>query len=434
LWGPAGTAGAAEARTFGLPLAQRTLLAFVRAGVRDFTLIGDAAETARVAALFGGERFASVRIGVATAEEPLLPWLSSTGDCLLARWDCLYDRRLVARFVAETRGALTSVAAVDFRAEALRAQEGAPRAASFRAPAALAAGENLRAAGRGLVAPDGVLCGLAHLSPSFARAFADAPLASRSLENALSLLARREPVATWPVRELWQFVRAGTAERSADLLLVRRKVLAGAVGVSDGLVARHVNRPLSRRITERLVRWDRVSPWQVSLASFFTTLGAGLAFALGHATTGGIAAQLASVLHGVDGEVARIRYQDTPVAGVLDALLDRVGDAVLIGGMTLYAWLMGAGDSAIALGFAAVAGSSLSLALRESHKSQLPRADDAEREGRWRWLLLGREGRLFLTLVAGMTGYVEAVLAYLAIGTHVHAGASLLRIRSEARA
>src|SRR5262245_50447284 len=89
LWGPAGTAGAAEARTFGLPLVERTLLAFVRAGVRDFTLIGDAAEAARLAALFAAERFAGLRVGVAAPGEPLLRWLSSENDCFLARWDCL---------------------------------------------------------------------------------------------------------------------------------------------------------------------------------------------------------------------------------------------------------------------------------------------------------------------------------------------------------
>ena len=35
-------------------------------------------------------------------------------------------------------------------------------------------------------------------------------------------------------------------------------------------------------------------------------------------------------------------------------------------------------------------------------------------------------------LVAGLTGYVEAVLGYLAVGTHVHAGLRMYRIRSEA--
>jgi CDP-L-myo-inositol myo-inositolphosphotransferase len=203
------------------------------------------------------------------------------------------------------------------------------------------------------------------------------------------------------------------------------------VGVSDGVIARHLNQPLSRRITERLLSRD-VSPWQISLASFAATLAAGLSFAMGHATTGGLVAQFASVLNGVDGEVARVRYQDSAFGGVYDALLDRIGDAALIGGMTLYAWLMGAGHSAVALGFAAVAGSSLSMLVKEKYGTQFARRWGEERDGRWRWLLLGRDGRLFLSLLAGLTGHVEAVLAYLALGTHLHAGVRIFRIRSEA--
>jgi CDP-L-myo-inositol myo-inositolphosphotransferase len=168
------------------------------------------------------------------------------------------------------------------------------------------------------------------------------------------------------------------------------------------------------------------------VASFLSTLTAGLAFAIGHASTGGLIAQFASVLDGVDGQVARVRYQDSPFGGVYDALLDRIGDAALIGGMTLYAWLMGAGHSAVALGFAAVAGSSLSMLVKEKYGTQFGRVYFPEREGRWRWLLLGRDGRLFLSLVAGLTGYVEIVLAYLAVGTHLHAGFRIYRIRSEA--
>ena len=102
--------------------------------------------------------------------------------------------------------------------------------------------------------------------------------------------------------------------------------------------------------------------------------------------------------------------------------------------MTLYAWLMGSGNAVVALGFAAVAGSSLSMLVKEKYGTQFARGWAEERDGRWRWLLLGRDGLLFLSLVAGLTGYVEAVLAYLALGTHVHAGVRILRIRSEARA
>jgi CDP-L-myo-inositol myo-inositolphosphotransferase len=174
-----------------------------------------------------------------------------------------------------------------------------------------------------------------------------------------------------------------------------------------------------------------VKPWQISVASFAATVAAGLAFAVGHAATGGLMAQFASVLDGVDGEIARIRYQDSAFSGVYDALLDRIGDAAVIGGMTLYAWLMGAGHSAVALGFGAMAGSSLSMLVKEKYGTQFSRPYGPERETRFRWLLLGRDGRLFLSLVAGLTGHVEAVLAYLAVGTHIHAGVRIYRIRSE---
>ncbi len=435
LFAPPGSRPAAASpwanTVFGLEPVERTALAFQRAGVREFVVAGDSEVAAGVAGLLARGRCAGLRVRAASEAESLLALLGDGGTWYVARSDTLYDRRLVARFVEQTRGAETSVVAVDFRREALSAQEGAPRTASLRIGPGSSPAEVLHAAGHGLMAPDGVFSGLARVHASFGRTLEDAPPAFRSVENALSLLARREPVATWPVLELWQAVRSEPGAREADLALARRKLLAGAVGVADGLVARYVNRPLSQRITLRLLGWN-VARWQVSIASFFATLAAGASFAMGHATTGGLMAQFASVLDGVDGEVASIRYQDSPFGGVYEALLDRVGDAAVIGGMTLYAWLAGAGNSAVALGFAAVAGSSLSMLVREKYGTQFLRSYATEREGRWRWLLLGRDGRLFLALVAGVTGYVEAVLAYLAVGTHLHAGVRLYRIRSEA--
>jgi CDP-L-myo-inositol myo-inositolphosphotransferase len=425
---------AAPARrpVFGLQLVERTVLAFLRAGVRDFVITGDPEAAAQVAASLAAGRCREAKLRLLAPHESLVPVLEGDAARFVVRTDYLYDRRLIARFVEETRSAPATVAAVDFRADALAAQDGAPRTASWRPDAA---GDEmrarLRAAGRGLMAPAGVLAGLARVGPSFARALEDAPPHYRSIENALTLLARREPVDTFAVAELWQAVRTTPGPEEMDLATARRKVLAGAVGVADGVIARYLNRPLSRRITERLLSRD-VKPWQMSVASFFGVMFAATAFAMGHATTGGLLAQFSAVLDGVDGEIARIRYQDSPFGGVYDALLDRVADAALIGGMTFYAWLMGAGHSAVLLGFAAVAGSSLSMLAKEKYAAQYRRDWATEREGVWRWLLLGRDGRLFLTLVAGVTGHVEAVLAYLAVGTHLHAGARLVRMRSEA--
>ena len=116
--------------------------------------------------------------------------------------------------------------AVDFRRDALLAQQGAPRVAGWHASRGVGPGEGVSRAGHGLRAPDGVLVGLARVTTSFARALEDAPPEARSLENALSLVARREPVATHSVAELWQAVRSEPAAQVDDVVLARRKVLA----------------------------------------------------------------------------------------------------------------------------------------------------------------------------------------------------------------
>lgn len=414
---------------FSLTPIERTALAFARAGVRRFVLAGDPEAVRAAESVLRGGPCRSLRIRSVTHVA------TAVGDesFFLARGDCHYDRQLVARFVADNATAVDSVVAVDFRPEAK------PRAADLPLVAVWSREDErscVQRVARRLVGGDGILVGLALATPAWARAVDAARDASDDVEvparaeslwlGALAALLAREPVSTWAVAERWQCVR-----RIEDVPRARREVLAGAVRVGDGVIARHLNRPISLRITERLITWP-VKPWQVSVATFGLTLLAGLSFAIGHATTGGLLAQSASVLDGVDGELARVRYQDSAFGGLYDALFDRVGEAAVIGGMTLYAWFAGAGALGVALGFAALAGNSLSMLVKEKYGTQFQRPWCAEREGRWRWLLLGRDGRLFLALLAGVTGQIEVVLAYLAVGTHVQAGVRLVQVRSEA--
>jgi phosphatidylglycerophosphate synthase len=420
------TSGAERIPIFGLTPVERTVLAFRRAGVREFLLAGDPSAVAAAQATLRTGPCRGVRV---RACEDSLPVLRRGERFWIARTDCHYDRRLIVRFVESARQACGSVAAVDLRRDAVISHPGAANVALWsRGAARTSTGTTgaLRKAGRGLVSPDGVLTGLAVGTMTLARALEELAPDPRGLERALALVAERELVESFGVAEPWQEL-----ETDADVTLARRKVLAGAVGFSDGVVARHLNHPISRRITERLLSRN-IKPWQVSVTVFLLSLAAGAGFAIGHAATGGCLAQLASVLDGVDGELARVRYQDSPFGGVYDALLDRVGDAVVIGGMTLYAWLTGAGHVAVVLGFAAVAGSSLSMLVKEKYGTQFQRTYTDDREGLFRWLLLGRDGRLFLALIAGVTGQVVPVLAYLAIGTHLHAGLRIYRIRTEA--
>jgi len=393
-------------------------MAFARAGVRRFLVAGDPAAAAETVQVLRTGACHKLRVRAVTS----LVAAVGDGPFYLSRTDCHYARDLIGRFAAETREAIDSVVALDLRAESRKRGEELPLAARWggddRAP--------IQRIGRRLVAADGVLAGLAVGTTTWARALEGCRQREDPWLVALGAVIRREPVESWAVAERWHAVH-----KTPDVAAARREVLAGAVGVGDGVIAVHVNRPISLRITERLLSRS-VNPWQVSLLSFGMTLAAGLSFAVGHATTGGLLAQGAGVLDGVHGELEQVRFQDSAFRGVYGALLDRIGDAVVIGGMTLYAWVMGAGALAVVLGFGAVAGSSLSMLVKEKYGTQFSKPWVTEREGRLRWLLLGRDGRLFWVLVAGVTGQVELVLGYLAVGTHVHAGARIIRVRAEA--
>ena len=95
----------------------------------------------------------------------------------------------------------------------------------------------------------------------------------------------------------------------------------------DGPVSRLVNRKLSRPITAALMN-TRVQPLHVTLACLALGLTAATLVAtasgLWALALGGLIYQLASVLRGVDGELARLRLQDSEGGAWLDTVTDDV--------------------------------------------------------------------------------------------------------------
>ncbi len=99
-------------------------------------------------------------------------------------------------------------------------------------------------------------------------------------------------------------------------------------GGEDGFISQHINRPLSRRLSVALSRTS-LTPVHITLLSFCI----GLLGAVGLATTdpwfwigGGILIQIASIVDGCDGEIARIKLLQSPQGAWLDTVLDRYSD------------------------------------------------------------------------------------------------------------
>ncbi len=153
--------------------------------------------------------------------------------------------------------------------------------------------------------------------------------------------------------ELWLDVDTPEAFQEAT----RRIDAAMAKGGEDGFISQYLNRPLSRRLSVALSRTP-LTPNHITLLSFFM----GLLGAVGLATTdpwfwiaGGILIQIASIVDGCDGEIARIKLLHSPQGAWLDTVLDRYSDlaiglAVTFAASQLYdaVWIWPAGFTATA--------------------------------------------------------------------------------------
>jgi len=103
----------------------------------------------------------------------------------------------------------------------------------------------------------------------------------------------------------------------------------------DGIVSQYINRKFSRPIAILLARKTNVTPNQMTLLSFLICIFSGAAFTFKMSLIGGVLAQVASIMDGVDGDLAVITGRASPTGGFLDSLLDRYGDVAIVIGLIL---------------------------------------------------------------------------------------------------
>jgi CDP-L-myo-inositol myo-inositolphosphotransferase len=155
----------------------------------------------------------------------------------------------------------------------------------------------------------------------------------------------------------WLDVDTPEALREAERRLMRDQ----GRKTRDGPVSRHLNRPVSRWLSRYLVR-TTVTPNQISLVSWMLScVAAGLMAMSGYPAlaAGGALAQLASVIDGCDGEIARLKHSQSDFGGWFDAVLDRYADAVLLFGLMWHEFAATGTNLSVVLGFAAIVGSFL---------------------------------------------------------------------------
>jgi 1L-myo-inositol 1-phosphate cytidylyltransferase / CDP-L-myo-inositol myo-inositolphosphotransferase len=145
---------------------------------------------------------------------------------------------------------------------------------------------------------------------------------------------------------------------STDVGVAERRLLRGLVKDTDGFMARYVERPISLQISRRLAA-TAVTPNQITMVSVAVGVS-GAPFFLSALwpwqTVGALLFLAHSILDGCDGELARLRFQESRWGGVLDFWGDNVVHIVTFACMAV-GWSQSAAATwPLLLGTAAVLG------------------------------------------------------------------------------
>jgi CDP-L-myo-inositol myo-inositolphosphotransferase len=119
--------------------------------------------------------------------------------------------------------------------------------------------------------------------------------------------------------------RAGALDL-ADEGAALRVIVRSTAKSTDGIISRRLNRPVSQRVSVLLLRWwPEVRPWHATalVALVAVAMIASLLFG-GYPglIAGGVLFHLASVLDGVDGEIARATHRASAAGAALDTRVD----------------------------------------------------------------------------------------------------------------
>jgi 1L-myo-inositol 1-phosphate cytidylyltransferase / CDP-L-myo-inositol myo-inositolphosphotransferase len=270
-------------------------------------------------------------VGALAAEDRALPGVRTSGRrFLLMMVDHLVEPEAIRRLL---RSDAPFVLGVDSRPRLSRVAEATKVGLEDGRVASIS---------RDLANWDAVDAGLALCGPAVVEAAARSIARDETSWNAARgrWLAEGGAIDTVDVEGLfWIAVDTPEDRRRAERELVR----LAARQPFDGPVFRYLNRRLSWRLSLPLLRLG-VRPAAATVAAFVLALLAAGVLALGAASTpalvvGGLLVQLASVVDGVNGELARASLRTSPAGAFFDSVLDHVADAALLVALAIAAGL-----------------------------------------------------------------------------------------------
>ncbi len=403
------------ARVLGLTLAERAVCTLLDAGIRRFLVtLGHEAETVR-AHFADISRRRGVTIDFIEAEgwergngASALTAKGRTGEApfFLVMIDHIFDPR-IARALADDPPAPGEMClAVDRGKDGIFDLDDVTRVKIEDG--------RIREIGKGLDDWDGGDTGVMLCTSGLFEGLERAAARNESgLSDGLRELAGEGRARTVDVTGLqWLDVDTPEAMREAERRLMRDQ----GRKTRDGPVSRHLNRPVSRWLSRYLVR-TTVTPNQISLISWTLSCIAAGSMALGGypaLAAGGVLAQLASIIDGCDGEIARLKHSQSDFGGWFDAVLDRYADAVLLFGLMWHEFAETGTSLSVLLGFAAIVGSFLNSYTADKYDGLM-----AQRLQGASYFRLGRDVRVFVIFLGALLNLPLITLGVVALVMNV---------------
>lgn len=124
----------------------------------------------------------------------------------------------------------------------------------------------------------------------------------------------------------WFYLR-----NAKEIRVAEKRLLRSTAKVQDGVIARFINRPISRVVSGWLLRLP-LTPNQWTLAVLSAPIAGSILLMRGDylgAALGAILFQVQSTLDGCDGEIARAKYLESELGSKLDGICDRLATMLL---------------------------------------------------------------------------------------------------------
>jgi len=227
-----------------------------------------------------------------------------------------------------------------------------------------------------------------------------------TLTAAVNWLAKKERARALPQEEgFWIDIDTREAYLAARNLLLKKLSKQ-----TDGPVAKYINRKISIPLSSLLANTP-LTPNQISLLSFLIASVAAFLFSLasrGATVAAAILTQLASIIDGCDGEIARLKSLETDFGKWFDAVLDRLADGLLLTGIAVGLLKSGTEPIVLLLSFSAAIIGSYLLSYTADKYDYLMQLNLI------RSIRLGRDLRLFATFIAGLLDLLLPMLVFLA--------------------